>query len=893
MSPRPARTRPGPPPPRPPRPAGRAAHRPPAGRAAANRTASGRAPRSAVQRAAVVVLGRTASPRPARWQPPAAALITLVAWWTALVALEPLFSPGPWRGRTLALVAVIMLTPALVRAVRPSRDLIAMVAAFLAGGAGLALLLNDLGALGGWLKDPSAQLRAIGEVLVSSAPPVDVGAVLGGGVLVAAALLSLACVLMSDGGADAVGATALVPGIALLAPTLILGRAPRAHLVLTVGLCALLLVVVSAPRGARCAGSRLRAAGTALGGGASRLVTAALALILAVGVLGRALPVPILPWSQPGGAAAPEVRLTLNQDLVRGSSAPVLQYSGLESGTSVRLTLAVIADLGGDTWTPLDDARRDAAVDKPQPGSGAGALTPGGALRAADGGAADTEKSLPAVEVRVTGMRSHWLPVLQSTLTIDDGQGVDLDDWSWVSGTSTALSGSSEVVSGARYRVRGWSAVADAQGHPQTPVGIPAPTPDPGTLDPYLELPASMPGVISDTAQAVVDAAGAGSDPAARAAALAAWFHGNGFVYNEQVPGSFDGAAGSASPVQVVVSFLNERTGYCVHYSAAFTLMARSLGLPTRIAVGYASTSTAASAGDWVTVGGSQLHAWPEVWIDGVGWLAFEPTPGGIGGQVGAVRAPTTPAAPPTATPSAQAEPTAPAGEQETGAQTSAPTAQPNAPAPAPPAERTGGGGASLDARIPALILLVLLLAALPGLIRALQRSRRRAAVRRGPRPGEAAWRELVATAVDLDLLHRGTRLRARTPEALAEHLADELGGAAAGGAGGGPGAGTTGAGGPGDGGPPGTGAGGPEPGAGAGGPPVPGPDALAALTRLAGDVVAERYGTAPADSGRRRRIEDDLGLVTAVMSQTAPPGRRLLARIVPRSMVGGRFAEA
>ena len=175
MSPRLARTRsgrPGPPPPRPPRPTGRTAHRPSAGRAAANRTASGRAPRSAVQRAAVVVLGRTASPRPARWQPPAAALITLVAWWTALVALEPLFCPGPWRGRTLVLVAVIMLTPALVRAVRPARDLLAVAAAFLAGGAALALLLNDLNTLGGWLKDPSAQLRAIGEVLVSNTPPV-------------------------------------------------------------------------------------------------------------------------------------------------------------------------------------------------------------------------------------------------------------------------------------------------------------------------------------------------------------------------------------------------------------------------------------------------------------------------------------------------------------------------------------------------------------------------------------------------------------------------------------------------------------------------------------------------------------------------------------------------
>ena len=271
-----------------------------------------------------------------------------------------------------------------------------------------------------------------------------------------------------------------------------------------------------------------------------------------------------------------------------------------------------------------------------------------------------------------------------------------------------------------------------------------------------------------------------------------------------------------------------------------------------------------------------------------LGWLAFEPTPGGIGGQVGAVQAPTTPAAPPTATPSAPAEPTAPAGDQETGAQLSstAPTAPPSAPAS--PADRAGGSGAIPDLRIPALVLLVLLLAALPGLIRALQRSRRRAAVRRGPRPGEAAWRELVAAAVDLDLLRRGTRLRARTPEALAEHLAYELGGGP--GPSGGAGAGTTGAGGG-----PGAGAGGPgpsgggPPGTGAGGP---GLDALAALTRLAGDVVAERYGTAPADSGRRRRIEDDLGLVTAVMSKTAPTGRRLLARIVPKSIIDRQFTE-
>ncbi len=53
--------------------------------------------------------------------------------------------------------------------------------------------------------------------------------------------------------------------------------------------------------------------------------------------------------------------------------------------------------------------------------------------------------------------------------------------------------------------------------------------------------------------------------------------------------------------------------------------MARSLGIPARVAVGF--THGVAANGSF-TVLGKNAHAWPEVWFDQLGWVAFEPTPG-------------------------------------------------------------------------------------------------------------------------------------------------------------------------------------------------------------------------------------------------------------------------
>lgn len=71
------------------------------------------------------------------------------------------------------------------------------------------------------------------------------------------------------------------------------------------------------------------------------------------------------------------------------------------------------------------------------------------------------------------------------------------------------------------------------------------------------------------------------------------------------------------------------RQAYCVYYASAQVLMLRSLGIPARMAVGFAEGErTADESGDRYTVRRKDAHAWPEVYFPGIGWVEFEPTGG-------------------------------------------------------------------------------------------------------------------------------------------------------------------------------------------------------------------------------------------------------------------------
>ena len=81
----------------------------------------------------------------------------------------------------------------------------------------------------------------------------------------------------------------------------------------------------------------------------------------------------------------------------------------------------------------------------------------------------------------------------------------------------------------------------------------------------------------------------------------------------------------SGTDADYIAEFLEQRVGYCEQFAGAMAIMARSLGIPSRVVVGF-TQGAQDEDGVWrVTV--RDAHAWPELWFEGVGWARFEPTP--------------------------------------------------------------------------------------------------------------------------------------------------------------------------------------------------------------------------------------------------------------------------
>jgi transglutaminase-like putative cysteine protease len=141
----------------------------------------------------------------------------------------------------------------------------------------------------------------------------------------------------------------------------------------------------------------------------------------------------------------------------------------------------------------------------------------------------------------------------------------------------------------------------------------------PGDIrDDYLALPDGFSARVRELARDIVAEAGAAT-PAAQAKALQDHLRTFGYSLDAQ-PGHSESA---------IEDFLFEnREGYCEQFAGAFAAMARSLGIPARVAVGFTPGQVDPDAEDTYVVRGEYAHAWPEVFIAGAGWVAYEPTPG-------------------------------------------------------------------------------------------------------------------------------------------------------------------------------------------------------------------------------------------------------------------------
>lgn len=269
-------------------------------------------------------------------------------------------------------------------------------------------------------------------------------------------------------------------------------------------------------------------------------------------------------------------------------------------------------------------------------------------------------------------------------------------------------------------------------------------------LDPVLsEVPSELsPEVATLTADVVGDAVTAGQ----QALAIQSFLRSDEFTYSLDAPSS----AGSS----VIDAFLlSDRSGYCIHFATAMITMARIQGIPARMAVGFTPGDSLEDGSFEVT--SHDAHAWPELFLDGLGWVPFEPTPA-FAGNPGY----TDPAAQPSAEPSQEPSPSVPPASSQPTVTPPSPTATPTAPATS-----SGGGGAGLGIGLGIVLLIGLAFA--PALVRLGQR---RVRLRGGVSSAEAAdgaWNETLATLRDHGMTWPGG---SPVPGALAlsEDLPDE-----------------------------------------------------------------------------------------------------------------------
>ncbi len=131
----------------------------------------------------------------------------------------------------------------------------------------------------------------------------------------------------------------------------------------------------------------------------------------------------------------------------------------------------------------------------------------------------------------------------------------------------------------------------------------------------YLQLPPTLPDRVRQLAR---DLTAAFDNPYDKAKAIERYLRS--IPYNEQIPVPPRNQDG-------VDWFLFDlQQGYCDYYASAMAVMLRAVGVPARIASGYARGKYDADAGTW-TVRESDAHTWPEVYFPGYGWIPFEPTP--------------------------------------------------------------------------------------------------------------------------------------------------------------------------------------------------------------------------------------------------------------------------
>ncbi|MFG2719596.1 DUF3488 and DUF4129 domain-containing transglutaminase family protein [Streptomyces sp. NPDC048416] len=545
------------------------------------------------------------------------ALCAYAATVLAACSMLPLVDPAVWIIQAAFLLVIVSGVGALARRVplpRPLTVLAQSVTVLLA----LTLVFARHQAIGGVLPGPDAfvQLNAllqqggsdVGQYAIPAPATPGIRLMMVGGVLVVGLAVDALAVTFRN------AAPAGLPLLALYSVAAGLGKGGASRLWFVLAAAGYLLLLLAEGR------DRLSQWGRVFSGSARPQnrakegvfeSTAPLAPVrtgrrIGALALGIALVIPaMLPALDSGllgGAAegngdgiggtisAVNPLVSLQNSLNQPEDREVLRYNTNAQDTQeMYLRIVALDEFDGATWKSSERHIKDVPDPLPAPDGLSPAV-----------GTTEVQTSISAAG----WYAQSWLPMpFPATQVKIKG------DWRFEPVGRTLVGDRKQTTRGAQYTV------ASLQVRPTAAQLANAPAAPASLLKEYTRVPASLPPVVRATARQVT---GGAANDYEKAVKLQDWFStSGGFSYNTHVQ--------SGSGTEAIANFLKEKEGFCVHFSFSMAAMARTLGIPARVAVGF--TPGEPRSDGTMSVGLRDAHAWPELYFEGVGWTRFEPTP--------------------------------------------------------------------------------------------------------------------------------------------------------------------------------------------------------------------------------------------------------------------------
>ncbi len=481
------------------------------------------------------------------------------------------------------------------------------------------------------------------------------------------------------------------------------------------------------------AGFGVRTGAATAGAGALGAGAVALAVVLP-------LAMPVLDLDLLGGGTGSggdgEILVTnpmvdLRRDLKQGEDVPLVRVR-TDDPDPAYLRISVLANFTENEWT---------AGDRSVPGNQVadGALPP---LEGLDPG---VPREAYGYEVQVTdALSSTWLPT-QAPVSRVEAPG----DWRFDTSTVDFIAASDDLTtSGLSYEMTAVEPQVEAAELAEAPA-------ERGEVDSrFLQLPAGLPPLVGSLTNDVTAGLANNFD---RAVALQDFFRTDGgFTYSLA---QSENGNGSDELAAFLTPGPDGRVGYCEQFASAMAVMARQVGIPSRVAVGFLAPSRLPD-GRW-EYSSRDLHAWPELYFPGAGWTRFEPTPPQRAADVPDYTAGDQAPQPLPDVP--EADPGAARGDEADRAENRLQPEVTGEPAAAPGAESAGPWRAVALVGLPVVLAALLLL--VPGAVRRRRRQRRLA--------GDVleGWAELRDTAVDLGVAWPDDRSPREVRAAVSRHL--------------------------------------------------------------------------------------------------------------------------